>query len=124
MRRILKKNLRRELRKRRVRAKIFGTEKRPRLSVFRSNRYIYAQLIDDNNQKTLTATSIKNLKNKSRNKKNKQTAAALGELLAEKAQKLNIKEIVFDRGAYKYHGRIKSLAEAFLNKLNISSKNK
>lgn len=86
-------------RKKRVRAKIRGTVERPRLSVFRSHRYIYAQLIDDLAGRTLAAASSKD-------------ARVVGQLIAEKAKKKGINSAVFDRGAYKYHGRIKALAEA------------
>lgn len=99
----------RERRKQRVRAKIFGTAERPRLSVFRSNRYIYAQLIDDSAGRTLAAASGKD-------------ARAAGLLIAEKAKKQGINSVVFDRGAYKYHGRIKALAEAAKEKLKYGIK--
>jgi len=87
-------------RKKRVRAKISGTAERPRLSVFKSNRYIYAQLIDDTVGRTLAAASGKESKK-------------VGVALAEKAKKQGIKAAVFDRGAYQYHGRVRALAEAF-----------
>lgn len=98
--------LRRHLR---VRSKLSGTAKRPRLSVFRSNRGLYLQLVDDSKGSTLVSAHAKELKSKG----NKvELASALGKLLAEKAQKAGIKEIVFDRGAYRYHGRIKAVADA------------
>ena len=115
MKRILKKNFIRELRQRRVRAKIFGTAKRPRLSVFRSNKYVWVQVINDDAGQTLASASTKGLKTKTKTKT--EQAAALGELLAEKAKKAGIKSVIFDRGSYKYHGRIKSLMEAFLKHL-------
>lgn len=94
-------------RKKRVRAKIKGTADRPRLSVFRSNYYTYAQLIDDSNQKTLAAVS-----SRGQGKLTKAKAAEkVGELIAEKAQTLGIKKAVFDRGPYKYHGRVKAIVE-------------
>jgi len=113
MKRILENNLKRQRRKNRTRASIFGTTAKPRLTVFRSNRYLWAQLINDEKGQTLASGSTQNIK--SGNKTNK--AASLGELLAEKAKKAGIKGIVFDRGAYKYHGRIKALAEKFIENL-------
>lgn len=92
-----------ERKKKRVRSKIFGTSDRPRLSIFKSNRYIYAQLIDDNESKTLCSVSTKQIAKK--DKKN------LGEFIAKKASEKGIKKAVFDRGNYKYHGRIKEIAE-------------
>ncbi len=100
----------RERRKKRVRAGIRGTAERPRLSVFRSNRSIYAQLIDDTVSRTLTAVTVKEVE-KAGDKKDQ--AKAVGELLAKKAKELGIKTAIFDRGAYQYHGRVKALAEAF-----------
>ena len=100
----------REIRKKRVRARIFGTAERPRLSVFRSNRSIYAQLIDDSAGQTLVAASSKESK-VTGDKRNQ--AKAVGLLLAKKAKEKGIKSAVFDRGAYQYHGRVKVLAEAF-----------
>jgi len=104
-----KLNLIRARRAKRVRAKIKGTKTKPRLSVFRSNRQIYVQLIDDNAQKTLVSASSLEIK-----KPLKKTEAAekVGELIAERALKAGIKEAIFDRGAYKYHGRVKAVAEA------------
>lgn len=98
-----------EKRKARIRAKIKGTVVRPRLSVFRSNRYTYAQIINDEKGKTLVATGENDLKLKSNSKTNK--AKLIGKTLAQKALKAGIKKVVFDRGSYKYHGRIKALAE-------------
>ncbi len=93
----------------RVRAKIKGTKKRPRLSVYRSNKDIYAQLIDDENQKTILAYSSKNLSKKKIGGVEK--AGLVGEELAKKAKRKKITVVVFDRGRYKYHGRVKALAE-------------
>lgn len=98
-----KKILKKEQRKKRVRSKIFGTSERPRLSIFKSNRYIYAQLINDDEGKTLCSVSAK----QSETKDKKQ----LGELIAKKAVEKGVKKAVFDRGNYKYHGRIKEIAE-------------
>ncbi len=87
---------------------------RPRLSVFRSGRHIYAQIIKDEDGKTLAAASSIDAGMKASTKKgnNKDTAALVGKLLAERATKAGVKEVVFDRGEYLYHGRIKALAEA------------
>jgi large subunit ribosomal protein L18 len=110
---LIKKQLKKEIRKKRVRAKIHGTEERPRLSVFRSNKHIYAQIIDDEKGMTLVAASSKELEKEIKEKKiNKsQIAFQVGKLLAEKAKEKNITKVVFDRGAYKYHGRVKQLAD-------------
>ena len=96
-------------RKKRVRAKIRGTAQRPRLCVYKSLKYIYTQIIDDDKSKTLTAARSQEVKSKKTEKK--EIAFQLGKLIAQKANKLNIKEVVFDRAGYKYHGIIKSLAE-------------
>lgn len=97
--------------KRRIRKKVFGTSSLPRLSVFRSNKQIYAQLIDDTTGKTLAAASSYN--NKSAAKKNKtEQAAVVGKELAEKAMKAGVESVVFDRNGYLYHGRVKSLADS------------
>lgn len=98
-------------RKRRVGAKVVGTE-RPRLCVFRSNKEIYGQIIDDAKQKTIISFSSKKLTNKEKEKKGKEAIAFLvGEKIAILAKKKKIKKVVFDRSGYKYHGRIKMLAE-------------
>lgn len=93
----------------RVRAKVFGSSKRPRLVVFRANQHIYAQLIDDNAQKTLAAASSMEIKVKG-NKT--EIATKVGDLIARKAAEKKISDVVFDRGGFKYHGRVKALAEA------------
>ncbi len=98
----------------RVRAKISGTAVRPRLSVFRSNTHIYAQIIDDENGNTLVAFSdlskqFNSLTIKQLSKT--EVAKLIGVELAKQAVKVNIKSVVFDRGGYKYHGRVKALAE-------------
>ena len=92
----------REKRRVRVRVKVKGTKERPRLSVFRSRKRIYAQLIDDEKGETLVAAMGGSDVN---------AAGEVGKILAEKALKLKIKQAVFDRGGYKYHGRVKALAE-------------
>jgi len=95
----------------RVRAKISGTVEVPRISVFRSNRHIFVQLIDDNSNKTLLSSTIKP-KNESKIKGSKtEVAGLIGENLALRAQEKGISKVVFDRGGYKYHGRVKALAE-------------
>lgn len=93
----------------RIRNKISGTVARPRVSVFRSNKSIYAQIIDDVNGKTLAAASSKELKAFAGNKVN--NANEVGKLLANKAKSAGIESVVFDRGGYLYHGRVKALAE-------------
>ena len=99
----------RSRRRLRVRKKIFGTGKRPRLSVFRSNKHIYAQIIDDIKGKTLVAVSDLGIQ---KGKKTKiQKAFEVGKKVAEAAKKVKIGTVVFDRGGYKYHGRVKNIAE-------------
>lgn len=96
--------------KRRIRKKVFGTSEKPRLSVFRSNKQIYAQIIDDNNGVTLASAS--SYKNKAAEGKTKSEAAAIvGKDVAEKAAKAGVETVVFDRNGYQYHGRVKALAE-------------
>jgi large subunit ribosomal protein L18 len=100
----------RHRRHRRVRGKVFGSAERPRLVVFRSNRGIEAQLIDDLEGKTLAAASWLNLKSFKGSKT--EQAAEVGKLLALNAKKANVETVVFDRGGYLYHGRVKALADA------------
>tara|TARA_B100001029_G_C15025771_1_gene433522 strand:+ start:648 stop:1007 length:360 start_codon:yes stop_codon:yes gene_type:complete len=98
--------------KKRIRKIIIGTNKKPRLSVFRSNKEIYSQLIDDSNGETLVSASSREKlisENKSSNKV--LIAENVGKLLADKALKKGIKDVAFDRGGYLYHGRVKSLAQ-------------
>jgi large subunit ribosomal protein L18 len=97
-------------RHKRVRGKVQGTAERPRLAVFRSNRGIEAQLIDDVEGKTLAAASWLHLK-KSFSGNKSQQAAEVGKLLAQNAEKAGIDRAVFDRGGYLYHGRVKALAD-------------
>ena len=104
------KNKQRKLRRqKRVRAKISGTDKKPRLCVFRSNKHIYVQLIDDIKKKTILSASDQKLK------KGKMTkvdlAKEIGKLIAQKALEKKIEKVIFDRGPYKYHGRVKAVAE-------------
>ena len=111
--------LKREKRRRRharVRGKVFGTKEKPRLSVFRSLKHIYAQLIDDEKGKTLVAASdleLKSFLDKVGRKRIKkiEIAKEVGKLIAKKALAKKINYVVFDRGGYKYHGRVKALAE-------------
>jgi len=95
----------------RVRKKVFGTPERPRLSVYRSEKNIYAQIIDDINAITVVAASSVE-KDFSAKGGNKEGAKLVGELVAKKAIDKGIKEVVFDRGGYIYHGRVQQLAEA------------
>jgi large subunit ribosomal protein L18 len=101
-------------RKYHVRKKIFGTPERPRLSVFRSNRHIYAQIIDDVAGATLVSVSSKSadLRDKLSNGGDKKAAAVIGKALAKDALGVGIQKICFDRNRYRYHGRVKSLAES------------
>lgn len=103
-----KNRLRRKLR---IKMKIRGTSNRPRLSVFRSNRFIYAQVIDDSFGKSLFLASDKGLDSTEAGLTKIKKAAVLGKLVSEKLLKLKIKKLVFDRNGYKYHGRVKALAE-------------
>jgi len=103
----------RERREKRVRSKIFGTEVRPRLSVFRSSKYIYVQAIADDVGKTLAQASTlnKELKEGSKGLKKVEAAREVGKMLAKELLSKDIKEAVFDRGRFLYHGRVKCLAE-------------
>jgi large subunit ribosomal protein L18 len=95
----------------RVRKRVRGTGERPRLAVFRSNRYIYAQIIDDTVGKTLASASSHETDLKA-STLNMSTAAKVGELLAGRAKDAGVSTVVFDRGGYKYHGKVKALADA------------
>ncbi len=108
------KRLARLRRKKRVRKKVFGTPERPRLSVYRSLKHIYAQVIDDTKGITLAAASTLDpaLREQLKDIKGKVEAARLvGKLVAERALEKGIKKVVFDRGGFKYHGRVKALAD-------------
>jgi len=114
----MKSKLKREKhikRKRRIRSKVVGTNKRPRLSVYRSNKYISAQLIDDEKGTTLVSANEKDIKSevkKGREASSKvDRAMQVGMKLAERALKKKIKTVVFDKGGYKYHGRVKQVAQ-------------
>lgn len=102
------RNKKRLGRKKRVRVKISGTAKRPRLCVFRSLKNIYAQVIDDEKGKTLISARLDEIKSAKNDIKG---AEKLGELVAEECLKEKISNVVFDRGGYKYHGKVKALAE-------------
>lgn len=101
----------RDKRRVRIRAKIRGTSKRPRLSVFRSSKHIYAQLVDDIGGETLVAASDHDLNKEDAKKTKMEIATGVGRVLAEKASKVGIRKVVFDRGGYEYHGRVRALAE-------------
>lgn len=101
------KATRRIQRHRRIRTKLIGTGQRPRLVVYRSARHIYAQLVDDETGRTLASASTQRLKTKS----NVKSANEVGAEIAQQAVKLGIKEAIFDRGGYKYHGQVKAVAE-------------
>jgi len=102
------KRIQRMKRAARTRAKIFGTQKRPRLAVFISNKHIYAQLINDEKGNTLTSASDLELKEKAPKTKK---AVLVGQLIAKKANEQDVKEAIFSKGGYKYHGALKAVAE-------------
>jgi len=108
------KKIAKERKRKRIRKKIGGAQDRPRVHVFKSNRYIYAQAINDENGSVLASVSSleKEFREKSKNYKNISASQALGEMLAKRLKKIKIERVVFDRGIYPYHGRIKALAEA------------
>ncbi|WP_077210489.1 50S ribosomal protein L18 [Bacillus dakarensis] len=106
------KNATRKKRHARVRSKLSGTAARPRLNVFRSNKHIYAQLIDDVNGVTLASASTKDKEVSLDSTSNVDAAVMVGELVAKRAVEKGIKSVVFDRGGYLYHGRVKALADA------------
>ncbi|PIV12784.1 MAG: 50S ribosomal protein L18 [Candidatus Nealsonbacteria bacterium CG03_land_8_20_14_0_80_36_12] len=108
---MLKRQEKRYRRHKRVRAKILGTAKTPRLCVFRSNKHIYCQLIDDEKGRTLLETNDQEIKPKGKKPGKVALAYEVGKLMAEKTLKKKIKEVVFDRGGYRYQGRVKALAE-------------
>ncbi|MFB0565160.1 MAG: 50S ribosomal protein L18 [Candidatus Aminicenantaceae bacterium] len=109
----LKKKKKDRIRKR-IRKKIIGSLERPRIYIFKSNRYVYTQVIDDENGKILTAASTleKQFREKHKNYKNQEACESLGEILAKRLKDKKVKSVIFDRGVYPYHGRIKALAEA------------
>ncbi|OGN02150.1 MAG: 50S ribosomal protein L18 [Candidatus Yanofskybacteria bacterium RIFCSPHIGHO2_01_FULL_43_42] len=115
------KQLNKIRRHKRVRATVKGTAERPRVSVFKSSRHLFVQFVDDQASKTVLSSDASvgvptktsgQLKNKAKDKLTKtEKAAKIGEMLAEKAKESGIKEVVFDRGGFKYHGRIKAVAD-------------
>lgn len=102
------KLLKKSIRHSRVRSRVSGSPERPRLSVYKANRHIYAQLIDDDAGRTLAAASSLEVKSKG---KKSEIAGEVGKTIAAKAKAINITEVKFDRGGSAYHGRIKALAE-------------
>jgi len=100
-------------RHKRVRAKIFGTAECPRVSVFKSNKHVFVQFVNDESGKTLLSNRIQKETGKRQKAQETKTGSAtkLGEMLAEKAKEVGINEVVFDRGGFKYHGRIKAVAD-------------
>lgn len=106
---MLQKNTNRITRARRTRAKVQGTSLRPRLSIFRSNKHLYAQIIDDAKSVTLVQAQDSEVDKKLTPT---EKAKAIGKLIAEKAKSKNISAVTFDRGGYKYHGIVKALAES------------
>jgi large subunit ribosomal protein L18 len=112
---IIDRNRRRWLRRKRsIRKRICGTAEQPRLTVFKSARHTYAQVIDDDSGKTLVAASTveKELRTQADSAKKAEAAAKVGELLAERCLSKGIKKVVFDRNGYPYHGRVAKLADA------------
>ena len=110
---VLKKEARKRIRKR-IRKKIKGTAERPRVFVSKSNRYIYSLAIDDETGRILAAASSleKEYRDKNQKTKNIKTSKAVGEMMAKRLKEKKVKKVVFDRGVYPYHGRIRALAEA------------
>ena len=105
------KKVQRAKRRRRVRGRLRGSSDRPRLSVFRSNRHLYAQLIDDEKGNTLVAVSDLSLGNEIENRTKTEIATKLGHEIAKRALSVGVAKVSFDRGGYRYHGRVKALAE-------------
>ncbi|MDK2886793.1 MAG: large subunit ribosomal protein [Thermosipho sp. (in: thermotogales)] len=107
------RNWRRKKRHLSIRKKIYGTADRPRLSVYKSEKHIYAQIIDDDKGHTLVAASTldKELRDVLKKTWNKEAAREVGKLIGKRAVEKGIKKVVFDRGGYRYHGRIKELAD-------------
>lgn len=99
-------------RKRRIRAKVEGTSERPRMAVFRSNRHLYVQLVDDLKRHTLVSASTLEAELKDKATGNVEGAKTIGDLVAKRALAKNISEVVFDRSGYIYHGKLKAVADA------------
>ncbi len=113
MKRIKRKNITQARRQNRIRGKIKGSGTHPRLSVFRSNKNLYVQIIDDVARKTLASGMLKDIKAAKSETLGARAAKAfeLGKAIAEKAKKAGVSEVIFDRGSYAYHGRVKALAD-------------
>jgi len=112
---ILKEKYRKRLKRHKgIRKKVFGVKEKPRLSVYRSSKNIYCQLIDDTTGRTLASAStlIKDIKDKLPYSGNVEAAKLVGQKIAEEAAKIGIAKVVFDRSGYKYHGRVKALADS------------
>jgi large subunit ribosomal protein L18 len=111
---IIAKRVRDERLRKRIRDRVKGTPDRPRVHVFKSNAYVYLQVIDDSaGTVLLTASTLeKDLREKSKSAKNKKVSGLLGETLGKRLKAKKIEQVVFDRGVYPYHGRIKAVAEA------------
>jgi len=106
------KKLNKDRRHRRVRASISGTKERPRVSIFRSNKHIFVQFIDDDSGRTILSSKIFSA-SKTKIKGDKtDKAVEVGKIIAEKAKEAGISQVVFDRGGYRYHGRVKALADS------------
>jgi large subunit ribosomal protein L18 len=105
-------NVKRARRKKRIRKKLVGTADQPRLTAYRSLRQMYAQIIDDDTGMTLIAVSSSKLGDKSKNHGNVEMAKQVGRELGKKALEVGIRQVCFDRNGYKYHGRIRAMAEA------------
>ncbi|BAL81251.1 50S ribosomal protein L18 [Caldisericum exile] len=114
---ITPRNELRKIRHKRIRKKVFGTESKPRLSLFISLKHVYAQLIDDEHGRTLVSASTldKDLKETVKDMSLTEKAKAVGKLIAERALAKGIETVVFDRSGYKYHGRVKALADEARN---------
>ncbi|MFO7806990.1 MAG: 50S ribosomal protein L18 [Candidatus Moraniibacteriota bacterium] len=110
---MISRNQKRIHRKRRTRAKISGTADVPRVSIFRSNKHLYVQFVDDEKGNTLFSTDSRKVNEK---KFNVETAKEMGKKIADEATKGKIKEVVFDKSGYKYHGKVKALAEGMREK--------
>lgn len=110
---LIKKIAKDRIRKR-IRNKIRGTSERPRVHVFKSNRYVYTQVVDDVDNRILASASTleKEFKQKNKNFKNVEACQVLGEMLVKRLKAKKIESVIFDRGVYHYHGRVKALAEA------------
>ncbi len=111
---LIKKRKRFSRRVYRVRKKVSGTAERPRLAVYKSLRHIYAQLVDDTTGRTITSVSTLSpqIRNEIAGKKKSEQAVLVGKLIAEKSKELGIESVVFDRRGFKFHGRLKALADA------------